>query len=60
MEVILNAKAWRKNQTVFGRGWGEKREMRDEVDFVGTKNKKVNWKDSKIKLKEDLEVWVED
>lgn len=45
---------------MFGRGSGEKREMRDEVDFVGTKNKKVNWKDSKIKLKEDLEVWVED
>ena len=34
--------------------------MRDEVDFVGTKNKNVNWKDSKIKLEEDLEVQVED
>lgn len=39
--------------------WG-KREVRDEVDFVGTKNKNVYWKDLKINLKGDLEVQVED
>lgn len=55
IEVIFTAKARRKNQSVFQ---GGKREVRGEVDFIGTKN--VYWKDSKINLKVDLDVRAED
>lgn len=41
LEVILNAKAWKENQTMCAEA--EKREVRDEVDFVETKN--VYWKE---------------